>query len=182
MFRIKTITLIGVMTAVICIVAPFSIPLPFSPVPISLTNLAVYITIYILGTGKSVISYILYLFIGAVGLPVYSGFSGGVGKLIGPTGGYLIGIAFMAVICGLWIDKWFQNRFLCLTGLFLGTVICYLFGTIWLAYQSNLSLSAALLAGVVPFIPGDLVKIIIATILGPILRRALSRAHLLDIN
>ena len=87
----KQLTLVGVMTAVTCILGPFSIPLPFSPVPISFTNLAVYLTVYVLGMKFGTISFITYLLLGAVGLPVFSAFTGGIGKLAGPTGGYLIG-------------------------------------------------------------------------------------------
>lgn len=87
----KTIALIGVMTAVICILGPLSVPLPFSPVPLSLTTFALYLAIYVLGTKMSLICYFLYLLIGFVGVPVFSSFSAGPAKLLGPTGGYLIG-------------------------------------------------------------------------------------------
>ena len=87
----KQLTTIGVMTAVTCILGPLAIPLSFSPVPISLTNLAIYISIYVLGTKSGTISYIVYLLLGLVGLPIFSNFTGGLAKLAGPTGGYLIG-------------------------------------------------------------------------------------------
>ena len=77
------------MTAVICVLAPFS--LPIGPVPISLTNLAIYFVLYMLGVKRGTISYLVYLLIGLVGVPVFSGFTSGPGKLFGPTGGYLIG-------------------------------------------------------------------------------------------
>ena len=86
--KIKTATLalIGLMAAITCIMGPFSIPLPFNLVPISLTNLVIYFTMYILGMKKGTISYCIYLLIGLVGLPVFSAFTGGPGKLLGPTG------------------------------------------------------------------------------------------------
>ncbi|HKM35570.1 MAG TPA: biotin transporter BioY [Lachnospiraceae bacterium] len=177
--NIKTIALIGVMAAIICIMGPFSIPLPFSPVPITLTNLAIYLTIYVLGMKKGTISFFIYLLLGATGLPVFSGFSGGIGKLLGPTGGYLFGFIFMALICGYFIQKWFQKWYLCLAGFILGTAVSYLLGSIWLAYQCSMSFQAALMAGVIPFIPGDLIKIIASLLLGPVLRKALLRAHLI---
>ena len=74
------------MAAVTCILAPLSIPI--GPVPISLTNLAIYLSLYLLNWKRGTISYCLYLLIGLAGLPVFSGFSGGIGKLAGPTGGY----------------------------------------------------------------------------------------------
>lgn len=176
---IKTIALIGLMAALLCIMGPLSIPLPFSPVPLSLTNLAIFITIYVLGMKKGTISYLIYLLLGAAGLPIFSGFSGGLGKLLGPTGGYLFGFVFMALICGYFIDRWFQKWYLCLVGLLIGTAVCNLLGTLWLAYQNSMSIPAALMVGVMPFILGDLMKIAISLILGPVLRKALLRAHLI---
>lgn len=99
----KQMTLIALMTALTCILGPLSIPLPFSPVPISFTNLVLYFSVFVLGTKFSTISYIVYLLIGLVGLPVFSGFSGGPAKVAGPTGGYLVGFVFLTVIAGfLW--------------------------------------------------------------------------------
>ena len=83
------ITVTALMTAVTCILAPLSIPI--GPVPISLTNLAIYISLYLLGWKRGTISYLIYLLIGLVGIPVFSGFTGGPAKLAGPTGGYIIG-------------------------------------------------------------------------------------------
>ena len=83
----KTIAQVGLMAALICVMGPFSIPLPISPVPISLTNLAVYFVIYAIGMKKGTLAYLVYLLIGFAGLPVFSAFTGGAGKLLGPTGG-----------------------------------------------------------------------------------------------
>ena len=102
--RTKTMVMISLMAAVICILGPLSLAIPISPVPISLTNLAVYFTIYVLGTKKGTISYLIYLLIGLIGIPVFSGFTGGPAKLLGPTGGYLIGFIFMALLSGLCIS------------------------------------------------------------------------------
>ena len=79
-------TVTALMTAITCILGPFSLPIPISPVPISLTNLVIYFMAYILGAKKALWACALYLLLGAVGLPVFSGFSGGLGKLLGPTG------------------------------------------------------------------------------------------------
>ena len=95
---VQTMSLIGLMTALTCVLGPLAIPLPFSPVPISFTNLAVYLAVYVLGMKAGAVSYLVYLLLGMAGLPVFSGFTGGFGKLAGPTGGYLIGFIFMAVI------------------------------------------------------------------------------------
>lgn len=176
--KTKTMVIICVMAAVTCILGPLSLAIPISPVPISLTNLAVYFAIYVLGMKRGTISYLIYLLIGLIGLPVFSSFSGGPGKLFGPTGGYLIGFIFMALICGFFIEKWESRWYMHFIGMVLGTAVCYLFGTVWLAYQAHMGFAAALGAGVIPFIPGDLAKIIIALIAGPVIRKRLKRAGL----
>lgn len=174
--NVREMALIAVMAAVTCVLGPLSAPI--GVVPISFTNLAVYLAIYVLGCKRGTVSYIVYLLIGLVGVPVFSGFTGGVGKLFGPTGGYLIGFIFMALICG-----WFIDRFECklvpsFAGMVLGTIVCYIFGTVWLAYQAGMSFYAALAAGVLPFIVGDLAKMVVAAIIGPQVRRQLARAGL----
>lgn len=171
----KQMALIGVMTAVTCILGPIAIPLPISPVPISFTNLAIYLTVYVLGMKAGTISYLVYLLVGFAGLPVFSGFTGGVGKLAGPTGGYLVGFIFMAVIAGWMIDH-FQGKYMIhVLGMVIGTMVCYVFGTIWLAGQLGISFTAGLGVGVIPYLPGDTAKIILAVLVGPKLRKEIRR-------
>lgn len=177
-FSITQIAVIGVMTAVICILAPFS--LPIGPVPISFTNLAIYIALYVLGMKRGTISYLIYLLIGLVGVPVFSGFTGGPQKLFGPTGGYLIGFIPMAVIAGIVIDKCMKKWYFCLLAMIAGTWVCYLFGTAWLAFQANMTFKAALAAGVIPFIIEDLIKMVLALLIGPQIHKQLVKAQLVD--
>lgn len=177
-FSITQIAVIGVMTAVICILAPFS--LPIGPVPISFTNLAIYIALYVLGMKRGTISYLIYLLIGLVGVPVFSGFTGGPQKLFGPTGGYLIGFIPMAVIAGIVIDKCMKKWYFCLFAMIAGTWVCYLFGTAWLAFQANMTFKAALAAGVIPFIIEDLIKMVLALLIGPQIHKQLVKAQLVD--
>jgi len=174
---IYKIALIGVMTAIICIIGPFSIPIGL--VPISLTNLIILITVIILGWKMGTISCLIYLLIGYVGMPVFSGFRGGPDRLFGPTGGYLIGFVFLAIISGIFIDKFRGKIYMYVIGMLLGTVVLYAFGTVWFAYQQNLSFHAAAVICVIPFIPLDIVKIACAVIIGPIIRKQLVRAHIL---
>ena len=102
--RTKQMVLIALMTAVTCVLGPLSIPLPFSPVPISLTNFAIFLAIFVLGMKSGTISFIIYLLLGAVGVPVFSSFRGGFQVLAGPTGGYLIGFIFLALIMGFALE------------------------------------------------------------------------------
>ena len=146
--------------------------IPIGPVPISLTNFAIYLSLYLLDWKKGTISYILYLLLGLVGLPVFSGFTGGIGKLAGPTGGYIIGFIPMAIIAGIVIDK-FSQRWIQILGMIVGTAICYAFGTAWFCIQAGYTVSAALAVCVIPFIPADLIKMVIAMIIGPEIRKRL---------
>ena len=141
--RSKTyeITMTALMAAVTCILAPLSIPI--GPVPISFTNLAIYLSLYLLGWKRGTISYLIYLLLGLVGLPVFSGFTGGPAKLAGPTGGYIIGFIVMAVIAGLVIDNC-HKPLVQLIGMIVGTIVCYLFGTIWFCIVAHYTFKAAL--------------------------------------
>ncbi len=172
-FTARRLVLIAMVTAITCIIAPFSIPIPVSPVPISLTNLILLISIYILGFKDATISFLIYLLLGAFGLPVFSGFTGGMGKIAGPTGGYLIGFIFMTIIAGIFVERFANRRILIVTGMVLATLVAYFFGTVWLAFQMELPFTAALSIGVIPYLPGDTAKIILAVLTGPLLRSRL---------
>lgn len=176
-FDLKSMVLMALFAALTCVLAPLSIPI--GPVPISLTNLVIYFSLYVLGWQRATITYLVYLLLGLVGLPVFSGFEGGVGKLAGPTGGYLIGFIFMAVISGLFVkkkeDEVILNRVLGIAGMILGTLVAYAFGTAWFCYSTGTGLSAALVSCVIPFIPGDLVKIIVAAVIAPTIAKQIRK-------
>lgn len=165
--RTKQMVLIALMTAVTCVLGPLSIPLPFSPVPISLTNFAIFLAIFILGMKNGTISFIIYLLLGAVGVPVFSSFRGGLQVLAGPTGGYLIGFIFLALIMGFALDHFGRKLVPTIIGMIIGMAVCYAFGTVWLAKLLSLSFKEGLMMGVIPYLPGDAAKIIIAAIVGP---------------
>ena len=172
-------TLIGLATAILCILSPFSLLLPFSPVPISLGTLAIYFVIMILGRKNGFFSVLLYILLGFVGLPVFTGFTGGAGKLLGPTGGYIIGYLVMPLVSGFFSDKWpgkFLQNFL---GMSLGTAICYSLGTLWLSYQADLTFSATISIAVLPFLPVDLIKLLLGVFLGLQTKKRLKKSNLL---
>ena len=89
----------ALMAALMCIFGPMSVPI--GPVPVSLTNLVIYFTVYLIGMKGATVSYLIYMLLGIVGLPVFSGYQGGLAKVAGPTGGYLVGFILMALICDL---------------------------------------------------------------------------------
>ncbi|MCD8019827.1 MAG: biotin transporter BioY [Clostridiales bacterium] len=172
-FTTYEMTMVAIMTAIMCILSPFSIPIPISPVPLSLATFVVYMTACLLGWKLATISCALYLIIGLIGMPVFSSFGSGLGKLLGPTGGYLIAYLIVSVICGLAFEK-YSNKFVLFFWLVVATIILYIFGTAWLCFQANLTFIAGLRAGVIPYIPGDLAKIILTIIIGPTLKKRLS--------
>ena len=177
------LTLTAVMAAVICVLGPISIAIPVSPVPISLGSMAVYLAVTVLGMKLGTLSCLIYLLLGLVGLPVFAGGSAGAAKLFGPTGGYLIGYLFLALIAGAFVGRFAENKWkniaFAALGMILGTIVLYALGTAWLAYSAGMDFQAALWAGVIPFIPGDLVKMVIAVLLGSAVRGRLLRAGVL---
>jgi len=134
------------------------ITIPIGPIPIVLQNLFVLLAGLALGGKWGAISIGIYLIAGAVGLPVFAGGTGGIGKFVGPTGGYLIGFFFAAYITGI-ISSIKKNTFFDVTAMIIGSVVIYIFGITWLKIIMKISLSKALIAGCYPFIIGDAVKI-----------------------
>lgn len=178
-FSVKQLALVGLMTAVICVLGPLALNIPISPVPISLGTLAIYFVVSVLGMKLGTVSVLIYILMGLVGVPVFASFTSGPGKLFGPTGGYIIGYIFMALICGFFVDKFGKQLPLYFLGMILGTAVCYLFGTLWLGYQMEMTFPQALMAGVIPYIPGDLVKLLIAMLVGVQVRKRLRKAGLI---
>ena len=161
--RLKEMCVTAVFAALICIAAPFSINIG-SLVPISLATLAVYIVSGMLDVKCSVSAVAVYILLGAVGLPVFSGFSGGVQKLFGVTGGYIFGYLALALIVSLMTCK-IKKKYIYPLSMVLGTAVLYLIGTVWFISETKTAVTAALMSCVVPFIPGDLVKIAAASVL-----------------
>ena len=157
-------TKIAVMTAVLCILGPIVIPI--GPVPLSLATFGILLAAYILGPVQGAGAVLLYIAMGAIGLPVFSGFQGGFAKIAGPTGGYLAGYFLLALIAGWFIYKYYDIIIMQFIGMCLGTAVLYALGTAWLAHVTGMSFTEALAAGVLPFIPGDIIKMILAAFIG----------------
>ena len=177
--NVKDMTVIALVTAVICIIAPFSIPIAISPIPITLALFALFLAGIILGKWKGVVCTVIYLLLGMVGLPVFNGFSGGVQKLVGPTGGYLIGYLFLVFFTGF-VEK-FPNKIpMYFVGGIIGIIVCYAFGTVWFVLQYKVGFLEALTMCVFPYIPMDLVKLVAAVIIGSQVRKILIRQNLIS--
>ena len=169
--------LIGVMAALICIAGPMSIP--FGPIPLSLATFAVYLAGAVLGAKRGALAVLVYLLIGLVGVPVFSGFSAGVQKLAGVTGGYLVGYLPCAFITGLGLraagDDRKRSMWMLPVFMVVGTVVLYAVGTAWFMIQTKNTLAASLGMCVLPFLPGDAIKIVAATLIACPVRKALYR-------
>lgn len=147
---------------IIAILAQIQIALP-SLVPITLQTLGIYLAAMILKPKLAFTSSLIYILMGAIGLPVFAGFSGGIGIILGPTGGYIYSFPIIALIISF-LNK---NNYLStkLLALVIATSVCYGIGTLWFMYISQSSLLSALSLCVIPFIPGDIIKIVAAIIL-----------------
>lgn len=148
---------------IIAILAQVQITLP-SLVPLTLQTLGIYLTAILLKPRLALITSLVYVLMGAIGLPVFTGFSGGISILLGPTGGYIYSFPLMALIISMMINH-HPTVIFKIIAMILGTLICYLIGTLWFMYVMQMSLAPSLIACVLPFLPGDAIKIIIAVFL-----------------
>lgn len=173
--RLLQLTSIAMAAALISVCAWLTVP---GVIPFTMQTFAVFFVLLFLGGKAGTIAVLLYLAIGAMGFPVFSNFSGGLGILLGPTGGYLIGFLFSA-LCYWATERWTgaHRRFLFLV-LPLMMVLCYACGTVWYCvyFAGERSVMQAILACVVPFLLPDGCKITLAWFLSAVIRRQL-RAH-----
>lgn len=167
----------ALMAALMCVLCPVSVPI--GPIPISLSILVILLTVYVLGTWRALVSYTVYLLLGAVGMPVFSGFQGGLAKLAGPTGGYLAGFWLMILVAGIIMEKGKRNLLVTVLGMLVGVAIDYAVGTAWFVFQTESTVVHALDVCVYPFIPFDVAKIVIAVLLGSVVYQGLQKAKLL---
>lgn len=163
---IKNLTHSALFTALISVLSYIIIPLPFSPVPVTAQSFAVMAAALVLSTKETVLAITAFLFLGAVGVPVFSGGRAGVGIIFGPSGGYLIGFLIGGIIINL-LAKNKNNFWQVLAAVFAGGIIVIHFiGFIWLSYSTALGLKEAFFVGTLPFIPGDLFKAVLASYFG----------------
>ena len=145
--------------AILCITSYMIIPLPFTPIVIGLQTIMINLIALLFRPKEAGKTILIYLLMGLIGLPVFSGYSGGPGKILGPTGGYLVGFFLMAIVCGIFIKKFPKNYILIFLGMVAGTALAYLFGTVWFVIEMECTVAYALTVCVIPFILGDLIKI-----------------------
>lgn len=165
--NLKRLTFIAAMTALICVCSWLTVPYV---VPFTMQTFAVFCALLLLGGRDGLAAVGLYLLMGVAGLPVFSGFQGGVGHLLGPTGGYIIGFLFTALAYLLCEPLFKSRRFLRIPALALGLCLCYLVGTAWFVVVFGMrgtayGFGAALSLCVLPYILPDLAKLLLAVFL-----------------
>lgn len=166
---VRDLCITALFAAVTAICAQIIIPIPFSPVPISFGMVGLYTAAIFLPPRCAVLSQVSYLILGAAGLPVFGGFKGGIGALLGPTGGYLMVYPIMAAIVSYVLNsrralqkKYGQKRVIIngTTAICAAHFLLYLSGTIWLCATTGNTFMAGLSLAVFPYIPLDIVKIV----------------------
>lgn len=163
----------ALFAALIAVLGLVSIPIPISPVPITGQSLAIMLAGGILTVRQAGYSVLTFLLLGAVGVPVFAGMTGGIGIIVGPRGGYLIGYLVGAMAIAFLKGK--QNKVwrLALANVIGGIIIVYLFGVLWLSYVTGMGLEKAITVGALPYIPGDLFKAFVATIVAVAINKRL---------
>ncbi len=175
--KTKNLVLCGVCAAIMAVLSP--IPFSIGAIPITLGFFAAFICSGVLPPKLSVMTQIVYLLLGAIGLPVFSNFGGGLQKLVGPTGGFLLGYPIMAFAISFLLDC-YDNRIRrgevlrivwTVMTLVVGTVIGHACGALWYSGRMHVTIAQALMTATVPFLPAEVIKIVAATVLLPILRK-----------
>ena len=160
---------IALMAVVIALCSWISVP---SAVPFTMQTFAVFCALLLLGGRRGLMAVALYILLGAFGLPVFSGFRGGIGVLLGPTGGYIVGF-LLAALLYLMLEKSFSSLPLLIAGL----LLCYLFGTLWFVYVyssggKEIGFGAALGLCVAPYLLPDAIKLLLAFVLAGRVKKA----------
>ena len=172
------LTLVALTTAIICILGPIAFVQPFSPIPFTLGLLGIMFSTFLLGPRLGTISCLIYLMVGTFGVPVFSGYTAGIGVPLGPSGGYLLGYLFIPICCFPFRNFKTSKLWKVLPGLLIGLLFCYLCGTLWLSYQLSITFKQAFLIGTLPYIPFDIVKLLVSYFLSKSVRTRLTKAGL----
>lgn len=178
---LRELNQIALVTALISVLAQLSLPLPFSPVPLTGQLIGVFLAGALLGGKNAFLALLAYLTLGVAGAPVFSYGRGGPGILFGPSGGYLWGFLPGAFCCGKLLEKVDSPGLIRTAAAMLSCLGCtYLAGTVQLALLMGYRAKAALLAGVVPFFPADLIKIAVAAAASIKIKKSLQLSGLLS--
>lgn len=164
----------SLFAALTAVGAFIKIPIPISPVPITLQVFFVLLTGLVLGARWGGTSMVVYVMLGIIGLPVFSGGSSGPGILLGPTGGYIIGFVAGAFVTGLIYNKANDSKTATIGAMIGGLAVIYLLGVMQLSFVANMTLQQAVAVGMLPFLIGDAIKIVAALIVADRIRPLLA--------
>ncbi|MGN0605682.1 MAG: biotin transporter BioY [Oscillospiraceae bacterium] len=157
------IVMTGLFAAVIAVLSQIAIPMP-SGVPVTLQTFAIALTGYFLGKRNAFMSAFIYVLVGAVGMPVFANFKGGIAAITGVTGGFIIGFIFMALLCGIGSES--DNRIITIALGIAGLIVDHLFGVIQFTILTDKSFVQSLLVVSVPYLLKDVISVVIAYVLG----------------
>ena len=174
-FQTKDLAYVALCAVLMAVCSWINIP---SAIPFTLQTFAIFCTLGLIGGKRGTAAIVVYLLLGALGLPVFAGFSGGIGILLGITGGYMLGFIFMGLVYWLGERIGKGKRLVAIGSMVLGLLLCYAFGTAWFMFvyarQSGpVALGTALAWCVIPFIIPDFVKMALAILLSQKLRKVL---------
>jgi len=170
--NIRQMTLVSLFAALTAVGAFISIPI--YPVPLTLQTLFSLLAGMTLGSVMAASSQIIYVLLGVIGLPVFAGFKAGIGILFGPTGGFLLGFMISAYVIGKIIElKKEKNIFYYFLAGLSGTVIIYIIGITQLSLVTGIGVKKAITVGMLPFLPGDILKIVAASFIASKLKKAI---------
>ncbi|MEE1185936.1 MAG: biotin transporter BioY [Acutalibacteraceae bacterium] len=161
--KIKSIIITALFSAILCILAPWSIAV--SVIPITLSVFAIFLVGALLPPVKALCAALVYIILGAIGLPVFSNFAGGFGVLLGPTGGFILAYPVMCLCQSAIIGKEKRDVFWLVknvVGMCVALVICYSFGSVYYMFVTEVSLKEAFAVCVIPFLVVDIIKLISA--------------------
>lgn len=161
--KVKNMLYCSTFACIVSLLAQIKLDLP-GIIPLTLQTLGIYLIGCTLKPKMAFIATMVYILMGSVGLPVFTGFRGGLSSLLGPTGGYIFSFPITSLIISLIINNK-DTDFRKISAMMIGTIICYFIGTIWFVYITNNNIMAALAMCVFPFIPGDIIKMITALII-----------------
>jgi biotin transport system substrate-specific component len=160
--------LVAAGTGVVAAAAQISVPLPFTPVPVTGQTFAVLVVGTALGTIRGTASLAFYLLLGAAGAPIYAGHSSGWSVVSSASGGYIVGFVLAAALAGFLAERRWDRQFSsAVAAMLTGNVVIYLVGLPWLAIVLNADLNRTLEYGLYPFVPGDLLKLYLAAAVLP---------------
>lgn len=178
--KTRDIVYSSIFATITAILAQISMPLP-GGVPLTLQTLAISLAGIILGSKKGFFAIMVYVLMGAFGMPVFSNFTGGIGVIFGPTGGFILSFPIMAFIIGLVCEKT-ENKILVFLGMILGSIVNYAMGTVQFAIVTNSTLTKAFLVSVLPFIGVGLIKALLATLIGSTVKNNKSFKGIMNYN